>query len=1591
MPFSPIDPTDEQRVFQDIQFNVDKQKQYESLVNSDVATRVGQIYKQAPYIPAGVVLALAKAGSSQTAVDTVATIAAKQLVTKQPKKQGWFEKNVYGNLKELARWTTAALNLVPDLAQNVASQAFNPNNPKGLDGLFKSTQLGTMLANSGEAGDGFFMGEELAKTQAQRARDFRGVVDGTNSAWTIGRGSASVFFKPGSAAYSVLSGFVDAAVMLGADPTGPVGTKFRNVEAVSDALPYALKTREARAAINAIPGVSGDDLSLATKVLEGHRANAGLKMVDDIVFDQTKFGQWATTNNRAIRLTNLIVDIAADPNATQETKMFRIMEKFKRGNSYMIDPDTAAQFATADTPEEVRAVLGLAASRLDNNPNDVLLVSDIRKVRGAKWLTAQSERSPALRSILASKWLSDVPESSVVFNGTGQEKSRMVKTYADYLRGMGIEDVEAHPVMDKVMKAVTLESPADAKSALDEAFDEVVTGVLEQVGWDKRTARKSVAKLRSNLAESRVYTINRLGNADDGGLVQALFDSGILPESIKDMYLPDTWDKLVLKGPGAIVEMLDRVQVLPDYRRLRAAATAPWLGKTKVFRNSNGDVRKAFELAEMIQQDVWKPLTLATGGYIMRNMMDAQVRIGMHGYKGLFNHPLQFIMYAMGRKGAGDIMTQQLAAGFKQIDEFLADPPEDMKAFVEALQFGVYRNLEDSRVSLENMVKNDNFSLVARSNDARAHTTGYIDNLALTHNDPIDRQVAQFMHYTDPVERQKMILDWLNSAEGAQDKQTLRRYFDNGLRIGSADGSGTDELIQIDKAKLDDNQYLAHWVGKLAEARVQLVVNGDEDLRIIAAHNRIPFYTRTADGGAVIPADRVSLEAGQLAMQDMVYGSPDFVGSVVSGGVLNLPEGSDGLIVGKRLVRDENGKVVKSFNKPIEELIIAPVFEDVAMPKNLPQGRPELRDLLDMKGNMGKLTPIVKRAERGAPDQDQGAFKRLGDIWTSATDKFFKGLYGRATQTLEKSPLFRQIYYKTVVNNVELLSKEQAGFLVENIKAAAKGLEKPMSPENYVGDKKIWQALVDAVDTATGSGTVDQLDSFAKASALMDMQDLLFNAHSRNNLEDVLRVVIPFGPAWREVAGTYAKAVIEDPTRLRKAQLVFQGAQKFDPDGNGQGFFYRDPTTGEYSFNFPASGWISQLLTGINAPLQAPVKRLSIGLGVYPSIGPVAQIAADQIIPDTPSTDAIVSILMPYGRGKGLGAIWPIPLWAQRMADVYRADTENTATVYGNTYIETMRALASSGEYDLADPNEQQRLYADAKRKAQIIAGMRVLGQFIGPTSPASEFKITTKNGDYYASQLIKELYKLQDSKSIGVDGQPGNYDTAVKRFIDVFGNDAFIYLSSKSESLKGGLEATDVFGDWERGNRTLMRKYPDVAGFLAPGGSDFSFQVWERQMRNKDRRRLNDTEIVAQAQYRIASAYYRELRDKLPATPSKAQQQWLRNWRIELNKQYPGFPAVAEFNPGEYPKKIGQLKMMLEDTATQGNDVADALRTYMAARDKAVAEYVRSGGSESGLQKAEKAEPLRNWLASVAQGLIAETPEFSRIWERLLSNEVMA
>jgi hypothetical protein len=1553
-----FDVVSENNVYERINRQEQANSRYKQGATPQVAANAGAIHRQAPWLTPSQVLALAKGNASPQAVDLAGELQGKVLPQKlqDGKERSWFERNVKDKLKTASRWTFATLDVGPELVQNVLSQ-LDKENPAGFDGWFASTKLGTMLsAEQGAidpetglpltAGSGFFVGETVEKEQERRAREVRGAINGAG--WTLGRGAASSIFRPGTKPYSIASGLIDAVILIGADPT-VVGGK------------VAGTVKAGRAVIQGVK--SADELNALRKVFRGE---AGfLDDAERAVVEGSKFLRFWDRHRDASRL----VDRLADAELDDPVEILRDVFKGK------MDLETAGRFADATSRDEVLDILLDVTNRLDEaNPN--LLVTDIRDIPGSRF---SYDRVPLWNTVRHSRAFTEMPEQLVIY-GTDADNTNAVVNLANYLdtiRGGFTRTEEGRSVMRQVFDAYRDGSKA-ALDAADEAYDAVAETLIRNVytekAYDKALdrarslnpeatadeldvfARTAIAEeiaeadgivksLRDGLQaakdETRAYFVGQEGKAVDNGFVQALLD--LFPELRQQFpdLSPEQLKELKLMGPTSVIELLDRVKILPDIRAVRRVTGNTFM--RRALSRKDADPRSGVAIAEYLQNQIWKPLTLMTGGYIARNMLDAQVRIATVGLAGAFNHPWAWMQWAMFRKAPGDITGENFKVILRQAVDNAREAATDPDEFYEALTFSLRRNLEDPTNAIYGQ-RTGSYKVVSRTDNRDEWFNGLIEELEQIAKDTMFNASAKGIGSDD-------MLDYLrNTEKGQKVLEVFKRYLENGF--DTVDNAGYSRKLKLDYV---DDDVLRLWISRLIEPRVALKTGSDDQIAVAVGYRRIPIGR-----SQIVSVDEIA-------------------------GATRVTEGPEKIGRGYqfRTVDDEGKEAVSVVLKVIDEPASGQQFVEVQrLSQNdwidTVEGKAEFRNFLEERVKQIELDPQsdrllpkwTKLAEKAVDAREQSAFTRAAN---RITDGFFVGFYGMLTQKFERSPVFRQFYYEQVAKNADLLSREAGRELVDQIIRKAK--EFKVSPAAYVGGRSNWAKIQKTALSATGDGAVDQLDEFAKVVALNKTKETLYNASSRNNLEDMMRILIPFGVAHREVLATYMKFVIQDPTRIRRAQLAYKGFENFDPDADGQGFFYKDPTTGESTFNFPLSGELAKLLTGVEAPLAAPVKRLSLGLQVVPGIGPMAQIAASNLIPDVPETDGIVSLLLPYGRR----SFNVMPAWSVKLKEAIQADPTKLETTYANTYVDTLRALVASGDYDTSDPQQEANLYEDARKKAQILATMRAIAQFTGPAAPSNEFIVSTKNEDMYASAMVQELYRMQNE----------NYDTAAQRFIETFGNDAFIYLSSKSQSVAGGLEASEQFGDWERKNGDLLRQYPEVAAFFAPSGDDFSFEVWSRQFRTGRRRRLTDKEVLEQAQYRMGSAIYRSYKDQVGAYPSQEQREWLRGIRREIHKRYRGFPEIAVFEVGKFDDEVAKLRLLVDDSRLQGNEIRNSVATYLDYRDQAVSRYVSSGGKPGGFDTAKAAQPLRDYLVSIGMALMQQNPDFGRVWERVLSSEV--
>jgi hypothetical protein len=1689
-------------------------------LTADIAERASAIYLKAPWIAPDTILSLAKGGASPEAVDTIAELQAFQKAMEKKNEKSWFERNIYDKVKTTARWAQAAVQFVPEMTQYAGSQIYeglSGQDDDSIDGWFASTSLGTMIGNSTKSGNGWFIGGEAKTIQEERARRARGTIAGTNSAFTIGRGLGSVFFKPGSKPYNFLSGAIDAGVTIYTDPLNLVF----GPNAVSKAF---------RQGVSEVPKITSETATLAAKIAAGMSTSA-----EEAAFQATRVNKWMEQSTYAQRLVTFLKDT---PSPSE------VMRAFKD----KISPEMAQALAGMTDEKQIRAALAAMSSPfglMDNATDEAIkifnmdpnhMVRSLSEVPGSRQAFNASWREFVPGMTTWNKWVKTlVPKPFLVVDGSSTQRAEAINNIRRYvdtigddidddiwrdllstenlkaaqLNGQQILDIQQaarsgqpgalkQAFLDFAVHAYSISSGTDAAvKATDTLFNMMTRGVLKTNGVKDGVIDVIFKEAADNADEMRRYFVKRGLSGDDPGILRMLMESGIIdPDDVNKVLKPGmTIDDLEILSPLALSDFLKTVRILPDPRQLRSLSSNPFWRRSiqKIYVGADGTLRGPVDFITKVQNDYWKPIQLMSVGYIMRNIIDGQMRMALTGQAaGLFNSPFQYIGWAMGSaRGRFNIKGQ--AFDYKKLAELADEDLEGaMRFYMNTQASAAGRHMWAPEESLDDVVRTGKVKVVDRTYDRPLHTQAIADQMGRGRQDLVLRLIIEGKQTNEIID----ILE--NTSEGAAALRNLIENNKRGFWVASPNGKRTFQSFvsgwEDDVARRRD--YLAALIDGNFRQRVgYLMDDGNESLRFAFLNNRAPrggVSQLEIDDVTNHVATDVSGIKYEVVEGPGSYGRPDDMGV---GSVITYP-GANGdqlfQVVNSNVV---NGKLVVD----VQEVSPQQLFDESL---NLRAGE-EFKALINDAGDNGRLPQQEVFFERRPADANElNFFKKMSEKWfTQIVGKQFM-------RRFEKDPFWRQFYYKHVAENIDLLSPEEARKLVNDIERLA--AEEGITPAQYVGGGGIsrinfsigskefsfgserWKQIqaavfgeeggflkrgttgaADAVDqnvvnltdqvatanqrlddlrdelqdvnqqlnqlasaqptapgqlptlpnnqaaqdllqrqqdllqeqtlatsnyrslqeqlnaakatSTVGTGTIDELDEYAGYMATMDVKNKFFDAAEKSNFADAMRVIAPFGSAWANIMGDYIGLMVQNPMRALRAQRSYNAAAEADPMNTGQGFIFKDYITGQAHFMFPFSSEFAKLpfFGGTENPLIAPVRQLSVGYSLVPGMGPMIQIGAGSLYKYLGSpnwANELVETFLPYGTDKGISDAF-VPGWLKKAAQALAGDRTKTDTMFANTWMETVRSLASTGEYDLSDAEEQRKLLDDARDKARGLMFMRAVSQFLGPTSGTIAFKAETKNSDVYAAYLSKEFYRMQNE----------NYDTAVEEFITTFGDDAFLYIAGKSKATVGGLEPTREFVNWEKSNSGFVERNPLVYAYFAPGGDDFSFVAWNRMLDLGGFQKLSPAELIESAQYKIGSAKYRAASKIIGPYPTDEQREWLRDYRVRLNEEYPGFPKVSIFPVGEFDRFVDKLRIAVTDKDVVNTDIAKAIKEYLDYRDAALQSLKDAGyaGTSNTLKEAKGAAVTRSWLLGKGMEIAGKVPEFGRIFDRELAAEV--
>lgn len=630
---------------------------------------------------------------------------------------------------------------------------------------------------------------------------------------------------------------------------------------------------------------------------------------------------------------------------------------------------------------------------------------------------------------------------------------------------------------------------------------------------------------------------------------------------------------------------------------------------------------------------------------------------------------------------------------------------------------------------------------------------------------------------------------------------------------------------------------------------------------------------------------------------------------------------------------------------------------------------------------------------------------------------------------------------RNVIETQPNLLTQTANQLINEVTSVVLGSER--FGARWVGSKKLWKEITDRANgtiPSNGDLSAEQISQVSRAFAGEQTIKTFFDAANRGNASDVMRVINPFHSAWAEQMKYFARVLTQSDKKLKNGVVLID---------NMRSFFYNDPVTGKPYFNYGPSdiaipamlalfggglGAVGAGLAGFGGlataatvaggaavgagagmkvaneiadvmpQLRGPAESLSAAFNFVPRVGPMVQVAADQVLnkafADYKELDAIRNYISPFGPPEGIaGAL--TTSYLQKLAQAWTQDPE-TDTIWAQHRMDSFKVLMSSGKYDRNDREQRDQAWAKAGTIATYLTIAQGVGQFVGPARPSVSMQIPTEFegkieiGDVEAiveNGYVTNIVAARVFRAL----QEEDYDTAPQKFMEIFGENFIYSMAGRTTTQYSGIQASKEFSDWERDNPDFARTHREVYGWFAPLGDTFDKQAYLLQLNTGLRERRTDpNKLVDDVEFMAASGMYRAFQKELSADGelTNVDKARLKKYRTDLEEYFPGY-KYREQNINRTEDQINSAIQAASDSRISGNPTAEAVKAYAEHRQWAIdsANARREVAGRNPLNKfalnGNANADLRLYLRDIGESLVQQTPEFARIYDAIFYYEI--
>ena len=666
--------------------------------------------------------------------------------------------------------------------------------------------------------------------------------------------------------------------------------------------------------------------------------------------------------------------------------------------------------------------------------------------------------------------------------------------------------------------------------------------------------------------------------------------------------------------------------------------------------------------------------------------------------------------------------------------------------------------------------------------------------------------------------------------------------------------------------------------------------------------------------------------------------------------------------------------------------------------------------------NLNRLTesgPKVVKVSRNI-DKRPGVGANYNDV----VNTWFDILMSKPTNFLSRSPAYKQFYYRRVAQSAYTLNAEALAIVKRNARAA-----------NV--DRKILKELDEVVPTMGGlnPSQLDQFDEMAKAVALQDVQELLYDLNKRSQFSEATALMFPFAEVHKEIVSTWTRLLRENPTKARKMQITVDSLKESDPNNSGDSFIYTDPLTNEEVFVMPIVDKVmnNYFQTGQffgGEPITDETTRMrTVGFtssanivagGIIPGVGPAIQIAVDTMLPNLKENTALYKTVFPFGVPETMSS-YLVPSWIRKFAGLSKRAPESWQRQYLNTQKDLMKAKLLAGHLDMSSDEKVRLAIQETKQEAFVMTIIRggVQGTFLTGGSyrwekevmPGGELYMNPEEmiksgldpeGRYFALNVLATAY-YQILREYG-----GDQVEADQRFAQLFGYNPTALLISKSKEVR---RTPYTEPGLAQANEELFQDLPDAAYYFHPDSplDEFSYVAW---IQSFDADAIGDGIARYDLQLNEWAALYnmaagrlamekkrRELTD--PSSDNyvasvKVRNEMLYQINEALREVFPGYDIQPRTpGPTDMDNIIRQLREGAARPDMQDNDVAKALNIYFQSYDNFVEILQVQARQLQVSPKRLTSYYVRETFRKHAEELYTKYPEFYYVWQDILSKQI--